>query len=133
MWLCLSAPCQAGLGLRALHHPCELVSGIRLEQCGLQPKMPSAVKADGESEVVKDFKQWLQNNDKGQAVAVGAINALTNLVKRSDASTIMELEIVLKDAQEQLQKVVVLLFSSVYFELTLGDLCRLSLRVSAPS
>ena len=95
--------------------------------------MPSAVKADGESEVVKDFKQWLQNNDKGQAVAVGAINALTNLVKRSDASTIMELEIVLKDAQEQLQKVVVLLFSSVYFELTLGDLCRLSLRVSAPS
>ena len=37
--------------------------------------------------------------------AVGAINALTNLVKRSDASTIMELEIVLKDAQEQLQKV----------------------------
>ena len=95
--------------------------------------MPSAVKADGESEVVKDFKQWLQNNDKGQAVAVGAINALTNLVKRSDASTIMELEIVLKDAQEQLQKVVVLHFSCIYFELTLGDLCRLGLRASAPS
>lgn len=58
--------------------------------------MPTAVKADGETEVVKDFKQWLQNNDKGQAVAVGAINALTNLAERSDASTIMELEIVLK-------------------------------------
>ena len=68
--------------------------------------MPSSVQpSDGESQVVKDFKQWLQANDKGQAVAVGAINALTNLVKRSDASTIMELEIVLKDAQEQLQKV----------------------------
>jgi hypothetical protein len=69
--------------------------------------MPSstAQPSDGESQVVKDFKQWLQANDKGQAVAVGAINALTNLVKRSDASTIMELEIVLKDAQEQLQKV----------------------------
>jgi hypothetical protein len=69
--------------------------------------MPSSTTqpSDGESQVVKDFKQWLQANDKGQAVAVGAINALTNLVKRSDASTIMELEIVLKDAQEQLQKV----------------------------
>ncbi len=56
--------------------------------------------------MVKDFKQWLETNDKGQAVAVGAIYALTNLVKRSDASTIMELEILLKDAQEQLQKVI---------------------------
>ena len=61
---------------------------------------------EGESQVVRDFKQWLETNDRGQAVAVGAICALTNLIKNSDASTIMELEIVLKDAQEQLQKVV---------------------------
>ena len=64
----------------------------------------SRPSSQGESEVVKDFRQWLETNDKGQAVAVGAIYALTNLVKRSDASTIMELEILLKDAQEQLQK-----------------------------
>jgi hypothetical protein len=66
----------------------------------------SRPSSQGESQVVKDFKQWLETNDKGQAVAVGAIYALTNLVKRSDASTIMELEILLKDAQEQLQKAI---------------------------
>ncbi len=66
----------------------------------------SRPSSQGESQVVKDFKQWLETNDKGQAVAVGAIHALTNLVKRSDASTIMELEILLKDAQEQLQKAI---------------------------
>lgn len=63
------------------------------------------MKEEVESQVVNDFKQWLNANDKGQAVAVGAIHALTNLIKASDAQTIMELEIVLKNAQEQLQKV----------------------------
>ena len=63
------------------------------------------MSGEAESQVVQDFKQWLATNDKGQAVAVGAIYALTKLIKGSDASTIMELEIVLKNAQEQLQKV----------------------------
>ena len=64
------------------------------------------MKEEVESQVVTDFKQWLNANDKGQAVAVGAIHALTNLVRTSNARTIMELEIVLKNAQEQLQKVI---------------------------
>jgi translation initiation factor eIF-2B subunit alpha len=38
-------------------------------------------------------------------VAVAAINALTTLIKNSGASTIMELEILLKAAQERLQEV----------------------------
>mmetsp|Transcript_64574 Transcript_64574/g.94576 ORF Transcript_64574/g.94576 Transcript_64574/m.94576 type:complete len:313 (+) Transcript_64574:66-1004(+) len=55
-------------------------------------------------EVVTNFKKWLVENPKG-AVAVAAINALTTLIKNSGASTIMELEILLKAAQEKLQDV----------------------------
>ena len=48
--------------------------------------------------------RWLVENPKG-AVAVAAINALTTLIQSSGASTIMELEILLKAAQEKLQDV----------------------------
>mmetsp|Transcript_28285 Transcript_28285/g.57107 ORF Transcript_28285/g.57107 Transcript_28285/m.57107 type:complete len:310 (+) Transcript_28285:42-971(+) len=56
-----------------------------------------------ESKVVRDFKKSMGENERG-AVAVAAIHALTNLIKESGASTIMELEILLKAAQEQLQE-----------------------------
>mmetsp|Transcript_67656 Transcript_67656/g.167167 ORF Transcript_67656/g.167167 Transcript_67656/m.167167 type:complete len:311 (+) Transcript_67656:88-1020(+) len=55
-------------------------------------------------QAVKDFKAWLTANEQG-AVAVAAIHALTSLIKSSGASTIMELEILLKHAQEQLLNV----------------------------
>jgi len=58
----------------------------------------------GEAQVVKDFKSWLEEYEHG-AVAVAAIHALTSMIKKSSASTIMELEIHLKNAQEQLLNV----------------------------
>jgi len=59
--------------------------------------------APQESKVVRDFKKVLGENERG-AVAVAAIHALTTMIKESGASTIMELEILLKAAQEQLQE-----------------------------
>ena len=41
------------------------------------------------------FGRWMENNEKG-AIAVAAIHALTTMIKNSGASTIMELEILLK-------------------------------------
>mmetsp|Transcript_26283 Transcript_26283/g.86373 ORF Transcript_26283/g.86373 Transcript_26283/m.86373 type:complete len:300 (+) Transcript_26283:236-1135(+) len=49
------------------------------------------------------FGRWMEKNEKG-AIAVAAIHALTTMIKNSGASTIMELEILLKAAQEQLQE-----------------------------
>jgi len=50
------------------------------------------------------YCRWLSENPKG-AVAVAAINALTTLIKNSGASTIVELDILLKAAQDKLQEV----------------------------
>uniref|UniRef100_A0A7S0YTC8 Translation initiation factor eIF2B subunit alpha n=1 Tax=Hemiselmis tepida TaxID=464990 RepID=A0A7S0YTC8_9CRYP len=62
------------------------------------------MSGEGEAQVVSDFKSWLEKYEQG-AVAVAAIHALTTLIKKSNAQTIMELEILLKNAQEQLLNV----------------------------
>mmetsp|Transcript_47377 Transcript_47377/g.111528 ORF Transcript_47377/g.111528 Transcript_47377/m.111528 type:complete len:312 (-) Transcript_47377:47-982(-) len=51
--------------------------------------------------VVQDFDAWAEGHPE-DAVAVAAIHALTNVLKKASASTVMELQVHIKSAAEQL-------------------------------
>jgi translation initiation factor eIF-2B subunit alpha len=74
--------------------------------------------------VVQEFKQWLKPEI---AIPVAAIKALTSVLKRSEASTMMELEVQLKAAADSLKRCeTIALDGRTSISLTAG--CELFLR-----
>jgi hypothetical protein len=78
--------------------------GIQAEDASLQtsPARPSTTgQQDASFSVIEEFNYWRMQPDLAEAVA--AIKALTAVMKRSQASTMMGLEIELKNASEALK------------------------------
>uniref|UniRef100_A0A0D6QZX2 Translation initiation factor eIF2B subunit alpha n=1 Tax=Araucaria cunninghamii TaxID=56994 RepID=A0A0D6QZX2_ARACU len=68
------------------------------------PEWPQSPSTDGNSkpfDVIDEFNRWRKQPDLAEAVA--AIMALAAVIRRSEASTMMELEIELKNASDTLK------------------------------
>ena len=59
-----------------------------------------ALSDDRSFEVIEDFRKWLKPE---VAIPVAAFKALTSVIKRSEASTMMELEVQLRAAADSLK------------------------------
>eukprot|EP00897_Mesotaenium_endlicherianum_P003407 jgi/Mesen1/3094/ME000184S02163 len=79
----------------------ETFQAVELEQPPGTPGRDESAARSDEIDVLKDFEKWRRDPDL--AMAVAAIRALTGVIRRSEATTMMGLEIELKQASDALK------------------------------